>query len=154
MWENRDQIRTTFTSSLIVSHVYFQHFNPKKGGSSELQIRVGGQLGPPCSNRSEDCFWLISLLLPLDVWSMKFHVAWEHSSFKILDLVAIQKFYPRALNLCSSKFWHILIFSPKIFRGLSTIVENDHPSFCNWSQMGPFWMQTIILLIKNSKVSF
>ena len=96
--------------------------NPEKGGSSELQIRVGGgQIDTVGSNRSEDCFWLFSLLLPLDVWSMKVHVAWEHSSFKILDLVAIGSFGPRARKSRSSTFRQFLIFFAEIFRGLLKI---------------------------------
>ena len=66
-------------------------------------------------------FWLISLLLPLDVWSMKVHVAWEHSSFKILDLVAIGSFGPRAQKSRSSTFRQFLIFYAEIYRGLLKI---------------------------------
>ena len=81
-----------------------------------------GQIDTTCSNRSDGCFWLISLLLPLDVWPMKIHVAWEHSSFEILDLVAIGSFGPRARKSRSSKFRQFLIFFAEIFRGLLKIV--------------------------------
>ena len=62
---------------------------------------------------------------------MKIHVVWKHSSFKILDLVAIGNFDPRAQKSRSSKFWQLLIFFPEIFRGLSKIEKKmrNHSDF-------------------------
>ena len=72
---------------------------------------------PPYSDCSEDCCWLISLLLPLDMWSMKVHVAWEHSSFKILDLVAIEVLILKLKNRARQNFGFFLFSSPKSLEG-------------------------------------
>ena len=88
---------------------------------------------------------------------MKVHVAWEHSSFKILDLVAIGSFDPRAQKSRSSKFRQILIFLPEIFGGLSKIEEEKSEIISKkmqWSQMSPFLRPTIFFLIKKFQSYF
>ena len=71
--------------------------NPKKGGGLELPGRVGGaDSAPPCENGFSDCFCQFFLYHPSNVYTMKVHVAWEHSSFKNVELVAIQSFDSQA----------------------------------------------------------
>ena len=81
----------------ITEWIGTQSINPKKGGGLELPGRVGGaDSAPPCENCSSDCFCQFFPYHPSNVCTMKVHVAWEHSSFKNVDLVAIKSFDPQA----------------------------------------------------------
>jgi hypothetical protein len=80
--------------------------NPQEGGTSELQIRVvgGGANSAPNMNIASRT---VFSNFPSNIYTMKVHVGWEHSSFKNLDLVAIQSFDPQA------EIFNFLIFGKK-----------------------------------------
>ena len=62
-------------------------FNPQEGVTSELT----------------DCFCQFFSYHPSNMNKMKVYVTWEHSSFKNVELVAIQSFDPQAQVL----YWQI-----------------------------------------------
>ena len=110
--------------------------NPKKGGGLELPGRVGGgaDSAPPCENCFSDCFCQFFPYHPSNVYTMKVHVAWEHSSFKNVDLVAIQSFDPQAQIFNLSIFGKIWYF----------------PSIKNWiQQIKP---EIFLLMITNESL--
>jgi uncharacterized protein YkuJ len=61
----------------------------RKGGG-------GAETAPQCEICFSDCFCQFVPYHPSNVYTMKVHVAWEHSSFKNVDLVAIQSFETQA----------------------------------------------------------
>jgi hypothetical protein len=67
--------------------IHIDDFNPKKGGGLELPGRV--ILPPHVKVAFRTVFDNFFPYHPSNVYTMKVHVAWEHSSFKNVDLVAI-----------------------------------------------------------------
>ena len=67
---------------------------------------------------------LCELFLP-NIYTMKVHVAWEHSNFKNVDLVAIQYSDPQA-RICNwpifDKLWY---FPPKSSEGYKKLKQKD-----------------------------
>ena len=57
------------------------------------------------------------------MYTLKVHVAWEHYSFKNVDLVAIQSSDPQAwiMNIQLTDFHQSMILSSEIFIGLYKI---------------------------------
>ena len=56
---------------------------------------------------------------------MKVYVAWEHSSFKNVDLVAIQSFDPQAQIFNRPIFGNLCYFPLKFSEGYQKLKRND-----------------------------
>ena len=103
--------------------------SPEEGGASELQI-------------SKYCFadsFCQFFHTTYQIYTIKVHVAWEHSSFKNVDLVVIQSSDPRAWIFNWSIFGNILYFPLKSLEGYKNVNKKRKLSICcQWSQMSPF----------------
>ena len=60
---------------------------------------------------------------------MKVHVASEHSSFKNVDLVAIQSYDPQALLFDLPVFGKVCYFPPKSSEGYARTIQHDRYNF-------------------------
>ena len=66
---------------------------------------------------------------PSNIYTMKVHVAWDHSSFKNVDLVAIQSSDPQAQIFNWPIFGKVLYFPPKSSEGYKKLKRNDKTLF-------------------------
>ena len=78
-----------------------------------------------CENCFEDCFCQFFSYHPSNIYTMKVYVAWEHSSFKNVDLVAIQSFDPQARIFNWPIFGKVWYFPTKSSEGYKKLNPND-----------------------------
>ena len=77
--------------------------------------------------RFPDCFCLFFLYHPWIIYTIKVHIAWEHSSFTNMDLVAIQRSDPQARIFNSQIFNKVWYFPPKSSEGCNKFTPEDRP---------------------------
>ena len=135
--------------------------------SMKISIKPGEGLYHPCktacslfdrhfknpSNSTNICFacskgilthqnykWINMFIPPIKYIYNEGSCAWEHSSFKNLDLVAIQSFEPQAWIFNRPIFVKLWYFPPKSSEGYTKLKPNNKAlNFCcQWSQMSPF----------------
>ena len=99
-------------------------------------VRITNKGAPPCANCFADCFCQLFSYHPSNIYTMKVHVAWEHSIFKNMDLVAIQSSNPQAWRFNWQIFGKVWYSPLKSAEGYKKLKHKDTTLnlFCQWSR--------------------